>query len=293
MGEASVASNQGRTRSLGRAGTTVSALGVGTNKWAVGRNDESVLETYRAFQDGGINFFDTAEIYGFGKSERLLGDCIRRDGRPAFVATKFAPVPFRSAPKNLFKALEGSLRRLGIGAIDLYYLHFPVGDVVALADAMAEAVKQGKVRHVGVSNFGADRMRRFADRLGQAGIPLSANEVHFSLAARKPESNGVLAACREIGASLIAYFPLAMGRLARPADAGKATPLQQAVAEIAAAHQASPSQVALNWLLARDPCVIPIPGASKARNAKQNMAALDWTLAPGEVARLDEASARR
>jgi aryl-alcohol dehydrogenase-like predicted oxidoreductase len=287
------APGQGRMRALGRAGPTVSALGVGTNKWAVGKNDESVFETYRAFQDGGINFFDTAEIYGFGKSERLLGECIRRDGRPAFVATKFAPVPFRSAPRNLFRALDGSLARLGTGAIDLYYLHFPIGDVVALADAMAEAVKQGKVRHVGVSNFGADRMRRFADRLGQAGIPLSANEVHFSLAARKPESNGVLAACREIGASLVAYFPLAMGRLARPADAGKATPLQQAVAEIAGAHQASPSQVALNWLLARDACVIPIPGASRPQNAQQNIAALGWSLTQAEVVRLDEAPSRR
>ena len=282
-----------KTRALGRSGTLVSALGVGTNKWAAGKNDASVLETYRACQDGGISFFDTAEIYGFGKSERLLGDCIRQDGRTAFVATKFAPVPFRSAPRHLFKALDGSLARLGTGAIDLYYLHFPVGDVVALADAMAEAVKQGKVRHVGVSNFGADRMRRFADRLGQAGIPLSANEVHYSLAARKPEKNGVLEACREIGASLVAYFPLAMGRLARPADPSKATPLQQAVAEIAEAHQASPSQVALNWLLARDPCVIPIPGASKARNAKQNIAALDWTLTGAELGRLDEAATPR
>jgi aryl-alcohol dehydrogenase-like predicted oxidoreductase len=288
-----MAETAGRMRALGRAGTMVSALGVGTNKWAVGKNDDAVFETYRACQDGGITFFDTAEIYGFGKSERLLGDCIRRDGRPAFVATKFASLPFRSAPGNLFKALDGSLRRLGTGAIDLYYLHFPVGDVVALADAMAEAVKQGKVRHVGVSNFGADRMRRFADRLSQAGIPLAANEVHFSLAARKPESNGVLAACREIGASLVAYFPLAMGRLARSPDPAKVTPLQKAVADIAEAHQASPSQVALNWLLARDPCVIPIPGASKARNAHQNIAALNWTLTPSEMARLDEASSRR
>lgn len=288
-----MADSAARTRALGRAGPSVSAFGVGTNKWALGKNDDAVLETYRTFQDGGISFFDTAEIYGFGKSERLLGDCIRRDGRPVFVATKFAPLPFRSAPRHLFRALDGSLHRLGTSAIDLYYLHFPLGDVVALADAMAEAVKQGRVRHVGVSNFGADRMRRFADRLGRAGIPLAANEVHFSLAARKPERNGVLAACREIGASLVAYFPLAMGRLARPADPARATPLQKAVADIAGAHQASPSQVALNWLLARDPCVIPIPGASKARNATQNIAALDWSLTPAELARLDEASTPR
>jgi aryl-alcohol dehydrogenase-like predicted oxidoreductase len=159
---------------------------------------------------------------------------------------------------------------------------------------MIEAVKAGKVRHVGVSNFSAEKMRRIADRLARSSIPLAANEVHYSLLSRKAESNGVLDACRELGASLVAYFPLARGRLTRPPAQGKAgalETLQKTLTEVAEAHRASPSQVALNWLLARDPLIIPIPGASKARNAQQNIAALDWSLTADEFAAIDAASA--
>jgi aryl-alcohol dehydrogenase-like predicted oxidoreductase len=159
---------------------------------------------------------------------------------------------------------------------------------------MIEAVKAGKVRHVGVSNFSAAKMRRIADRLARSNIPLAANEVHYSLLSRKAESNGVLDACRELGASLVAYFPLARGRLTRPPAQGKAgalETLQKALTEVAEVHRTSPSQVALNWLLARDPLIIPIPGASKAKNAQQNIAALDWSLTANEFAAIDAASA--
>ncbi|HXW84420.1 MAG TPA: aldo/keto reductase [Candidatus Binataceae bacterium] len=286
---------QSKTRALGKGGPQVSALGVGTNKWKQGTNDASVFETYRACQDGGITFFDTAEVYGFGKSERLLGECLRRDGRPATIATKFAPFFFRSSPRHLLKALDGSLKRLGVATIDLYFIHFPqFGDHLELADAMAEAVKAGKVRQVGVSNFSAAQMRRVADRLARANVQLAANQVHYSLLHRNPESNGVLEACREIGATLVAFFPLARAKLTAASGGtnSRQQALQDLLARVAAAHNATPGQVALNWLLARDPCVIPIPGASHAGNAKQNLGALDWTISAEEFTAIDVASTK-
>ena len=287
---------QPKTRALGKTGIQVSALGVSTNKWSHGSNDEAVFQAYQAFQDGGISFSDTAEVYGFGKSEPLVGDCLQRDGQPAVIATRFAPFIACSSPRHLLKALDASLARLGIETIDLYYIHFPypIADLDALADAMAEAVTAGKVCHVGVSNFNAKQMRYLADRLSSSNIPLAANEVQYSLLARKPEANGVLDACRELGASLIAYFPLARGRLTKPSAEdknGHLKALRKIVAEIAKAHQASPSQVELNWLLARDPYIIPIPGASKAINAKQNIAPLNWRLTDDIFAAIDAASA--
>jgi aryl-alcohol dehydrogenase-like predicted oxidoreductase len=193
-------------------------------------------------------------------------------------------------------ALDASLARLGLASLDLYYVHFPFpfADLGGFADGLAEAVKSGKTKYVGVSNFSGDQMRRVADRLARSNIPLAANEVHYSLAHRNPETNGVLAACRELDVALVAYFPLASGRLAAaPADAkpDKLDAVRRALAEVAQAHQAVPSQVALNWLLARDPHVILIPGATKAHHAKANLAALEWRLTDEEFAILDAASA--
>jgi aryl-alcohol dehydrogenase-like predicted oxidoreductase len=283
-------------RRLGKTGVEVPAIGVGTNRWSYGSNDAPVFETYQALIDAGGGFIDTAEVYGFGKSERLVGDCLAKDGRPVFVASKFAPFIARTSPRHLTAALDASLGRLGIASIDLYYVHFPFpfADLNGFADGLAEAVKSGKAKAVGVSNFNADQMRRVADRLARSNIPLAANEVHYSLAHRDPETNGVLEACRELDVALVAYFPLASGRLAGPpADAkqDKLDAVRRALAEVAQAHQASQSQVALNWLLARDPRVILIPGATKAHHAKANLGALEWRLTDEEFARLDAASA--
>jgi aryl-alcohol dehydrogenase-like predicted oxidoreductase len=280
-------------RSLGKGGAKVSPLGVGTNRWRQGTNDGAVKETWGALLDGGGGFIDTAEVYGFGKSEALIGDCIRADPRPVTVASKFAPFIARTSPAHLHRALDRSLARLGLAALDLYYIHFPFpyADLDRLADAMAEAVKARKVRHVGVSNFGAGRMRRFADRLARAGVPLAANEVNYSLANRKAETRGVLDACRELDVALVAYFPLASGRLTGAAAAGQdASPLRQALGKVAQDRGVSVSQVALNWLLRRDDHIIPIPGASKARHAQDNLATLEWALTDAEFAAIDVAS---
>jgi aryl-alcohol dehydrogenase-like predicted oxidoreductase len=287
---------QAALRPLGKTGIEVPAIGVGTNRWSYGANDGPVFETYQALVEVGGGFIDTAEVYGFGKSERLIGDCIRKDGRPVIVASKFAPFVARTSPRQLMAALDASLARLGLASLDLYYVHFPFpfASLDGFADGLIEAVKSGKAKHVGVSNFSAEQMRRIAERLARANIPLAANEVHYSLAHRNPETNGVLDACRELGVALVAYFPLASGRLAAPPADGtpdKLDPVRLALAEIAQAHQSTPGQAALNWLLARDPYVIPIPGASKPHHAKANLAALDWRLTDAEFAALDAASA--
>lgn len=282
-------------RPLGKSGLTVSAIGVGTNRWRQGVNDGAVQETYAALAAHGTPFIDTAEVYAFGKSERLIGDCLRRHPGPAVVASKFAPFIARTSPKQMQAALDASLKRLGRDAIDLYYVHFPFPftDMDTFGDGLVEAVKRGKAKAVGVSNFSSDQMRFVADRLARDNIALAANEVHYSLLRRQPEKNGVLDACKDLDVALVAYFPLASGRLAAAPDGKdeKLAALQRTLAEVGQSHRASASQAALAWLLARDPHVIPIPGASKAAHAKENIAALTWTLTDEEFAAIDKASA--
>jgi aryl-alcohol dehydrogenase-like predicted oxidoreductase len=275
------------TRPLGRSGIHVLPLGIGTNKWR--RADRAaVLETYRAINDAGACMIDTAEIYF---SERVMGDCLRTGAGRAVIATKFFPFPGRTSPRRLMSGLDGSLARLGLKTIDLYYVHFPLPliDVKIFAEGLIEAAKSGKTRAVGVANFGAEQMRRIADHLAKAGIPLAANQVHYSLLRRQAETNGVLDACRELDVALVAYFPLASGRLAQPD--GSATALMTRLAEIARARNASISQVALNWLLARDSHIIPIPGATKPHHARENLGALTWRLSEAEFDAIDRASA--
>jgi aryl-alcohol dehydrogenase-like predicted oxidoreductase len=277
------------TRPLGRSGIHVLPLGVGTNRWR--RADRgAVLETYRTVNDAGPCMIDTAEIYF---SERVVGDCLRAGPTRTVTATKFLPLPGRTSPRRLMSALDGSLARMGLATIDLYCVHFPLPliDVGVFAEGLVEAVKSGKARAVGVANFRADQMRRVADRLARAGVPLAANQVNYSLLHRTPETNGVLDACRELDVALVAYFPLASGRLAQPSDGTPANALNTCLADIARAHDASPSQVALNWLLARDSHIIPIPGATKPHHAKANLAALSWRLSASEFDAIDRASA--
>ncbi len=265
-------------------------LGIGTNKWR--RADRAaVLETYRTINEAGPCMIDTAEIYF---SERVVGDCLRAGSGRTVIASKFLPLPGRTSPRRLIRALDRSLARLGLTTIDLYYVHFPLPliDVAVFADGLIEAVKSGKARAVGVANFSADRMRRMADHLARAGVPLAANQVNYSLLKRAAETNGVLEACRELDVALVAYFPLASGRLAQPPGDTATSALLPLLADIARAHEAGISQVALNWLLARDPRIIPIPGATKPHHASDNLAALKWRLSKSEFDAIDRASDR-
>ena len=311
-------------RQLGASGLTVPALGVGiwswgdTRYWQYGQNytREDVSQAYRACLNAGLNFFDTAELYGSGASERLLGECYREDGRPIIIASKFAPFPNRFSARTLLQALDASLERLGVAQIDLYQVHWPYSfiNVNDMMDALAEAVRAGKVRTVGISNYSAKLMRKAHARLARYDIPLASNQVHYSLLHRNPESNGVLAACRELNVALIAYSPLEQGLLTgkfrlsnsevavvsrmrrlqsrnfRSSQRLKMEPLLQTMETIGRVHDKTIGQVALNWLLCRDEVVIPIPGARNERQANENAGAIGWRLSTEEFNQIDLAS---
>jgi len=307
------------TRQLGATGITVPSLGVGvwswgdTSFWGYGSTytRQDIVQAYRACVDVGLNFFDTAEVYGGGESERILGECRREDGRPILIASKFAPLPNRLSARTLMAALDASLERLGVAAIDLYQIHFPFTLIQtdALMDALALAVRAGKVRAVGVSNYSAGHMHRAHARLARHDIPLASNQVHYNLLHRKPEKNGVLAACRKLQVALIAYSPLEQGLLTGKYRAGDKTyvpsgprrfmpaystrrlrkiePILQEMEHIAKAHDKTLAQVALNWLLCKDNCIIPIPGAKNLQQAQDNAGAIGWRMTEAEMARLD------
>lgn len=297
---------QSQYRPLGTSGLTVSPLGVGTNRGALGTNTAGAFQAFQASVDAGITFFDTAEVYSCGNSERLLGTCFQQDRRPVLIASKFAPLPTRFSRRQFLRALDASLRRLGVQTIDLYYIHWPFTllRIETLMEWMAQAVEAGKSRAVGVSNFSAEQMRRAAERLDRYQIPLAANEIHYSLVHRQPEANGVLEACRELNIALVAYRPLEGGQFmsstARGASAGPSSrakrtgtapsKLQETLQAVARHHGKSVSQVILNWLLRRDAHVIPIPGTTNARHALENAEALTWILSDEEFATIDELS---
>jgi aryl-alcohol dehydrogenase-like predicted oxidoreductase len=273
-------------RPLGRSGLDVPALGVGTNRWGRGRSADQLAPVFSAALDAGANLFDTAEVY-LG-SENTIGACLRRDPRRALVVTKFAPYPTRLSARSFHKALEGSLARLGMDAVDLYLIHFPfsVVGIPSLMDRLAEAVQAGKARAVGVSNFSARQMHVAADRLERQGVALAANEVQFSVFHRDPERNGLLEACRELDVALIAYRPLSGGRN-RP----NGSTLDRTLAGIAGARRRTVAQVALNWLLSQDERIVAIPGATRVEHLRENVGAVGWTLSDDELAALKGSSA--
>jgi aryl-alcohol dehydrogenase-like predicted oxidoreductase len=302
-------------RPLGATELIVSPLGVGTNRWGGGRgqNNEAVFEAFQASLNAGINFFDTAEVYTRGNSERTLGECMKRANQVVITASKFAPLPNRLSPHTLMDALDASLSRLGLETLDLYYVHFPFTflNLDALMDMMALAVHTGKIRAVGVSNYNARQMRRAAARLARYGIPLAANEVHYSLLHRQPETNGVLDACRELNVTLVAYRPLESGKLRentlpgagqvpakrnvaslippvlRKAERERLVAIQETLSTIARQYEMTTSQVALKWLLQRDEHILPIPGATSAQHAIENAEAIKWYLSDEEFAAID------
>ncbi len=300
----------------------VAPLGVGAWAWGTtrlwgygkeyGRSD--VGQAFRASMAEGVTLVDMAEVYGNGASERIIGEILREggfEGRPV-IATKFAPLPYRLGARSLEKALDKSLERLGIETIDLYQIHFPnpILKINSLMDALAETVKAGKVRRVGVSNYGADQMRRAHDRLASHGVSLASNQVEYSLLQRVPETNGVLEASRDLGVTLIAYSPIAQGLLTGkygPGGGGppglvrragrafgeknlkKVEPVVNILREIGEAHDKEPAQVALNWLITQRN-TFPIPGAKNEHQARQNAGALGWEMASEEAEKLDLAT---
>ncbi len=304
---------------LGQSPLEVAPLGVGC--WAWGdrhywryekdHGPRDVVDAFAACLEAGRDLFDTAEAYGWGKGEQILGALARRSGRDLTIATKYTPLPGRGGVAAIPKAIKGSLKRLGLPHIDLYQLHWPDRDespLAAVMDAFAEAVRAGQIRAVGVSNCSATEMRDAHAALARHGVSLATNQVHYSLLHRAPEADGVLHACQELGVTLLAYSPLEQGLLTgkytpdalppggraeaawfSPGNVAAAQPVVATLRTIAAAHAVDPASVAIAWLLAQ-PGVVPIAGAKTGVQAKRNAQALDVTLTEGEVATLNAAT---
>ncbi len=310
--------NNDRIR-LGRTELEVSSLGIGTWAWGDrwvwgygkgGYTDEDIREAFETSLEAGVNVFDTAEVYGLGRAESLLGEFMRRSDAHPLVMTKFMPLPWRLRKQALYRALRHSLKRLGLERADLYQIHFPFPPVsiAAWMEAMVEAVEAGLTRAVGVSNFSAKQMGRAHNTLAAHDVPLASNQVHYSLLHREPEFNGVKLLCDDLNVTLIAYSPLEQGILTGkytpdtppPGLRGrqypaqyltKIEPLLEQMRKIGETHGGkTPAQVALNWLICKG--TMPIPGAKNARHARSNAGAMGWRMHDEEVAALDESSLR-
>ena len=299
----------------------IAPLGVGawawgsTRIWGYGKEYDrgDVGQAFRVSMGEGVTLVDTAEIYGGGASERIIGEILREGGfgGTPVIATKFAPLPYRFSARSLLDAVDKSLDRLGIETIDLYQIHFPnpILNINSLMDALAETVKEGKVRQVGVSNYNVARMRQAHERLASHGVQLASNQVEYSLLNRAPETNGVFEACRDLGVTLIAYSPIAQGLLTGKYGSGgrpsgimrrsgrafgeknlkKVEPILNILREIGEAHEKQPAQVALNWLITQRN-TLPIPGAKNERQARQNAGALGWEMTGDEAEKLELAT---
>ncbi|NJL87320.1 MAG: aldo/keto reductase [Leptolyngbyaceae cyanobacterium SM1_1_3] len=302
-------------------GPTVPALGIGTWAWGdslfwnYGKDygETEVRQAFEAAVAAGVNFFDTAEIYGLGKSEQLIGQFLKSVDQPVYIATKYFPLPWRFNAEAVAEALTASLRRLQLPTIALYQVHWPFDFLMSqrtLMSALADEVQQGRVQSVGVSNYSAQQMRAAHQFLAALGVPLAVNQVQYSLLHRKPETNGVLEAAQELGINILAYSPLAQGRLTgkytfqenqKPTGARQIDPRFQReglvkielvvkmLQQIGENHERTPAQVALNWLIAQGN-VVPIPGAKNAAQASQNAGALGWSLTADELEQLNRVS---
>jgi aryl-alcohol dehydrogenase-like predicted oxidoreductase len=297
---------------------SVPPLGVGTwawgdkGTWGMGGYDSSyseatIREAWDASIEAGVALFDTAEIYGSGESERIIGRLLASEPSvrdQVVIASKFMPSPWKLAvTPALVSAARASLTRLGIESIDLYQIHGPVSlrSHGALADALAAAHAEGLIRAVGVSNYSARETRAIDAALRQRGLRLASNQIEFSLLRTMPEKVGLLECCRELGVVPLAYSPIGQGRLTGKYSAANPPPktrtfsnhpmesvdrIVDALRRIGEAHDGrTPSQVALAWIIAKG--AVPIPGAKGRRQAEENAGALGWRMEDDEVAALD------
>lgn len=319
-------SSENQKRHLGRTDIEISPIGLGTWQFAGGKgldnlvwqgvSDDETTNIVKTMLAGGVNWFDTAEAYGMGRSERRLALSLQAAGvtdEDVVVATKWMPL-FRTA-ESIRKTIDKRQQCLKPYSVGLFQIHQPIAlsSVKAQLDAMADLVESGQIGAVGVSNFPAFMMRRAHAALASRGVPLASNQVKVSLLNRRIETLGVLKAAKEFGTTIIAYSPLEMGiltgkfhkdpgllktrpfgrRLFLRVQLERSRHLMEGLEEIASANAVSPAVVALSWLINYyGETVVAIPGATKVSQAEQNLAAIELKLSEKEMAHIDNLSSK-
>jgi aryl-alcohol dehydrogenase-like predicted oxidoreductase len=318
--------NMENLRSLGRTGIMVTPIGLGCWQFSKQKNmagkfwptlEDKMIERIVSFSiDGGINWFDTAEVYGSGESEKVLSMALKAAGKKpgeVLVATKWWPW-FRFA-SNIRKTINERIRLLDPYPIDLYQVHQPWGFSSEKSEmtAMAELFNRKLIKAIGVSNFNAKKMENSWEALQKSGIPLATNQVKYSLLDRSIESNGVMDMAKKLGVTIIAYSPLAQGIVTgkfhdspellknigfrkfssqfKPEGLEKSRPVVVLLKEFAVKYNVTPSQIALNWLIHfNGDTVVAIPGATKETHVKENCGAMSFKLSDEDMVKLDNVS---
>jgi aryl-alcohol dehydrogenase-like predicted oxidoreductase len=319
--------NNNHVRPLGRTNIMVTPIGLGCWQFSKQKNlagkfwptleDSLINKVVSLSLEGGINWFDTAEVYGKGASEKALSRALQTAGiKPGevLIATKWWPM-FRFA-SNITKTISKRIEALSPYPIDLYQVHQPWGFSNEKNEMafMAELLESKLIKSIGVSNFPAQKMKSAWETLDKKGIPLATNQMPYSLLNRKIESSGVMDMAKELGITIIAYSPLAQGLVTgkfhdnpdllknigfrkyssqfKPEGMQKSRPVIILVKELAQKYNVTPSQVALNWLIHfHGETVVAIPGATKEIHVRENTGAMSFRLSDEDMARLDKESA--